>query len=331
MTIETHAYARAGFLGNPSDGYYGKTITVAVKNFSAHVTLEPSARLRIEAAEGEPNTFPGVHELVERIDLHGYYGGERLIMAAIKVFAEFCETCGAALEGASFTIRFRSDIPRQVGLAGSSAIVTATMRALMAHYEVAIPREILPTLILNAELKELGINAGLMDRVAQVFEGCAYMDLDRKMIEEKGHGAYESLNPTLLPNLYVAYNKELGKVSGQVLNTIREGYDRGDENVIGTLNRIASLAEEGRKALLSKDYRKLHDLMNENFDLRSKIMPITDRNRELVETARRCGASAKFAGSGGSIIGIYEDEAMYNRLSTELSGIRAEVIKPQVV
>ena len=42
--IETYAYARAGLLGNPSDGYYGKTISLLMRNFRARVVLYPSAR-----------------------------------------------------------------------------------------------------------------------------------------------------------------------------------------------------------------------------------------------------------------------------------------------
>jgi len=42
MIIETRAYARAGLLGNPSDGYFGKTISVIVRNFGASITLWPS-------------------------------------------------------------------------------------------------------------------------------------------------------------------------------------------------------------------------------------------------------------------------------------------------
>ena len=49
--IETYAYARAGLLGNPSDGYFGKTIAILVRNFRARVLLYPSARLRNQAVE----------------------------------------------------------------------------------------------------------------------------------------------------------------------------------------------------------------------------------------------------------------------------------------
>jgi len=33
--IETYGYARAGLLGNPSDGYFGKTLSFAMSNFRA--------------------------------------------------------------------------------------------------------------------------------------------------------------------------------------------------------------------------------------------------------------------------------------------------------
>jgi glucuronokinase len=50
----------------------------------------------------------------------------------------------------------------------------------------------------------------------------------------------------------------------------------------------------------------------------------------MVEVARQCGASAKFAGSGGAIIGIYRDEAMYEELSEKLAAIGSRIIKPLI-
>jgi glucuronokinase len=51
----------------------------------------------------------------------------------------------------------------------------------------------------------------------------------------------------------------------------------------------------------------------------------------MIEVARRTGASAKFAGSGGAIIGTYEDEAMFQRLRVALRAIPCEVIKPLIL
>jgi glucuronokinase len=79
---------------------------------------------------------------------------------------------------------------------------------------------------------------------------------------------------------------------------------------------------------LENDRDKFFALMDENFELRSKIMRISPQNMELIKTGRACGASAKFAGSGGSIIGIYRDKEMFGRLVDEFGKINAKVIKP---
>lgn len=331
MTIEKKAYARAGLLGNPSDGYFGKIIAISVKNFSARAFLDESPDLRIEPSAQDRESYKDVREFVDRLNLYGYYGGTRLIKAAIKTFFDHCQSQKIPTQPKNFTLRYDSDIPRQVGLGGSSAIIVAAMRALMAFCGVSIPDEIFPTLVLRAEFKELGINAGFMDRVVQVYEGCVYMDLNRKLIEARGFGEYKRLDAGLLPPLYIAYKPDLGKVSGAVLNEIRTAYDRGDPTVMRTLEEIAGLAEEGKKEYGRGDFSRWPALMDRNFDLRGRIMTINPSNREMIQTARRCGASAKFAGSGGSIVGIYRDENMFERLSQELGKLGARVIRPQVV
>jgi len=232
------------------------------------------------------------------------------------------------LENKNFSIQYKTTIPRQIGLGGSSAIITAALRALMEFYDVDIPKDFQPSLILDAELKELGINAGYMDRVVQVYEGCVYMDLKKSLIKKTGHGIYKNLDLSLLPDFYLAYKSDLGKISGKVLNDIRKGYESGDKNILSTLKSLAELAEAGFSALKQGDWNKFFNLMNLNFDLRSKIMFISEANKELIQTARRCGASAKFAGSGGSIIGMYKGEDMFDVLVSEMGKIHAEVIHP---
>ena len=39
MIIRTKAYPRAALIGNPSDGYFGKTIAFTFSDFAAEVTL----------------------------------------------------------------------------------------------------------------------------------------------------------------------------------------------------------------------------------------------------------------------------------------------------
>jgi glucuronokinase len=330
MIIESRAYARAGLLGNPSDGYFGKTISIIVKNFGAVVSLYQTPQLHIEEMEVDKNTFRSIYHLAENIRANGYYGGQRLIKAIIKKFCEHCETNGIRLANKNFTIRYVSSIPRQVGMAGSSAIITATLRALMQFYDVQIDMQIMPSIILAAEKEELFINAGLQDRVIQTYEGCVYMDFEKEYMQEHKHGKYERLPAKLLPKLYMAYKTQLSKVSGTVLNNLHERYTNGDPVVLQTIADLAQVAEDGKSAILNKDYQTLNALIDRNFDLRCKIMNISDSNMELVKTARLSGASAKFSGSGGTIIGMYPDEETLNKLVVNLKKINARVIKPYI-
>ena len=75
---------------------------------------------------------------------------------------------------------------------------------------------------------------------------------------------------------------------------------------------------------------KLATLINANFDLRDRIFNVAEENRRMVMTARKCGASAKFAGSGGAIVGTYGDEAQFERLKADLAAIGTVTIKPTI-
>ena len=331
MIIESRAYARAGLLGNPSDGYFGKTISIIVKNFGAIVSLYQTPELVIEEMEVDRNSFRNIYHLTDSIRRNGYYGGRRLIKAVVKRFCEYCDLNRIRLANKNFTIRYESSIPRQVGMAGSSAIATATMRALMQFYDVQIPDEVVPSLVLAAETEELAINAGLQDRVIQAYEGCVYMDFDRKFLEKNGHGKYQRLDPTLLPKLYMAYKTDLSKVSGPVFNNLKERYNNGDELVHQIIRELADVAVEGRQSIINRDYKTLNQLIDHNFDLRCKIMNISENNMEFVRIARASGVSAKFSGSGGTIIGMYPDDETLSKLVVNLKKINARVIKPYVI
>ena len=138
MVIRTRAFARAGLIGNPSDGYFGKTISFIVGNFSAKVTVYESPRLTILPQRSDRLEFASFGELLEDVHIHGYYGGIRLIKAAIKRFGDYCAQVNVPIDR-NFSIEYETDIPIRVGLAGSSAIITATMRALMEFFQVEIP------------------------------------------------------------------------------------------------------------------------------------------------------------------------------------------------
>ena len=331
MICEATAYARAGLIGNPSDGYFGKTISFIIRNFAAKATLYESPDLEIVPSFQDRFKYGSIQELRDDVKAQGYYGGIRLMKATIGRFADYCDDHKIKVPGRNFSIRYRSTIPLRVGLAGSSALVTATLRSLMEFYEVSIPEPVQANLILSVEKQELGISAGLQDRVIQVYEGCVFMDFDRRMMETRGYGAYEELDPALLPDLFVAYRTDLAEGSEVFHNNIRERWLEGDPEVVQAMRDFASYAQEVRDLLVAGRGREIGPWMDKNFDRRRSIYTIDPANVEMVMRARAVGAHCKFAGSGGAVVGMYEDEAMYHRLEQAYQGTSTVLLKPTIV
>jgi glucuronokinase len=330
MIIRTQAFPRAGLIGNPSDGYFGKTIAFTFTNFRAEIEMWESPELELLPSRRDHSVFSGITGLHADVRRHGYYGGFRLLKASIKRFYDYCCERGIHLDSRNFTLRYRSDIPNLVGLAGSSAIITACIRALMGFYNVAMPRHALANLVLSVENSELGIPAGLQDRVAQAYQGLVYMDFARDLMEARGYGHYEQLDPLHLPQLYVAYREDLSQGTEVYHNDLRARWEAGDPAVVAAIRYWAELTDQFRAAALAGDQPRLHALINANFDQRASLYDVGQGNLDLVRTARVCGASAKFAGSGGAIVGICDDDSVFRKLEETFARKDVRVIRPQL-
>lgn len=202
-------------------------------------------------------------------------------------FFEHCRQRGISLPpGApNFQLSYSTTIPRQRGLSGSSAIAAAALNCLLRHYslEAAIPVADRPQLVLAAEA-ELGIAAGLQDRVVQVgaagrctgcwqgrgrdcraggscparsagrpagqqgsiatrhpfthaphphpthpaflkqiYGGLVHMDFGAETMQLTGRGRYTSLDPTLLPPLWLIYRQALAMARGGGCKAVLNG------------------------------------------------------------------------------------------------------------
>ncbi len=330
MIIEKKSYPRAALIGNPSDGYFGKTIAFVFKNFCAEVQLYQTPELEVKPQRLDVAQFDSIDSLAADVNMNGYYGGLRLLKASIKVFYEYCKKSNIKLDERNFTMRYKSNIPLRLGLAGSSAIITASMKAMMAFYGVEIPRPILANLVLSVEVKELGIAAGLQDRVAQAYESPVFMDFDKRIMEKQGYGNYEKIPADNFPPVYIAFRKNLSEGTEVAHNNLRARFNIGEKVVLNAMKEWASITVKLRKALEEGDKKRIHELINRNFDLRKSLIPITEGNLEMIDAARRIGASAKFTGSGGAIIGTYADENMYADLVEAMSKKEIEVLKPEI-
>ena len=107
-----------------------------------------------------------------------------------------------------------------------------------------------------------------------------------------------------------------------------EDFNAADEEVVEAMQYWAELAEKTKALLVSGKGDQIGTLLDQNFDKRREIYAISEGNQLMVDTARNAGATAKFTGSGGAIVGTYEDEAMFDRLKQSLEPQGMKVIKP---
>ncbi|GIL91798.1 hypothetical protein Vretimale_7330 [Volvox reticuliferus] len=332
--IVHRTFARSGLFGNPSDQYGGQTIAFSLENFYAEVTLtsSESSAIRIQPHPVYDSTeYASLQELVVRTSTEGLYGGVRLLTAAVKRFAVYCEKSNIPLlrvpteSGGGFTLSYDTNVPRQTGLAGSSAIIYSAIKCLMDWYgvdETMLPYSAHPQLVLSVEAGELGIAAGLQDRVVQVYGGAVHMDFNSEYMQAHGGvGRYSRIDTSLLPQpLYIMYSKNPSE-SGKVHSGVKERWMAGDPQVRSLMSAVAECGDEGlRLLLLPQKIRQLEaevtdgksrrdlalvDLMNRNADLRRALFGdgvLGSKNLRMVELARSVGAGANYTGSGGAVV-----------------------------
>ncbi len=328
--INTIGYPRAALVGNPSDGFHGRTIAFTFSNFSAAATLTSAQSVSILDKDKHLFRFDSIDSLGNEIAQKGYLPSIALQQATIKKFIEHCHRAKMPISQCGFHLETTSNIPYQVGFAGSSAIIIAVLRALILHYSITIEPPILAALALSVETEELGIPGGLQDRVTQVYQGLVYMDFDREYLDSQGYGKYQPLDPSNLPPLYIAWRQSIAEGSEVFHHAIRQRFSAGDPEITEAVEYWRNLTNEFLVALNNKNIATMHRVMNDNFDRRAKIYNISDGNLEMIRIARECGASAKFTGSGGAAIGIYDGNDMYQEMKKRFAEKSIYLFKPQL-
>jgi len=323
------AHARAGLLGNPSDQYGGKTIAFSIRDFCACVRIESADRFALRHGPSDLIEFTSFLEAGETFRERGCDDGIRLLRAAVRRFADHWEGMKGLAEDdplLRFEMRYETSIPRQVGLGGSSAIVIAALRALMAWFETTIDPAVLAELALSAEQEDLGIPAGAMDRVIQCYEGVMVMDLR----EPRTDASYARLGPEALPPLFVAWNPRGGRASGRIHEGVRRRWREGDEEVHRAMAFLGELVDSGAACLQRGDHAAFRKLIDQNFDVRAQLFPISKPNREMVEIGRSLGASTKLCGSGGAVVGAPADAGKFGEIEKAYRSAGYQMIRPEI-
>jgi glucuronokinase len=313
--------ARTAIVGNPSDGFDGATIALALDELVTTVQAEPAIGITLEAEDARLR-FEDLAALMSACERGEYppNGPLALLMAATKRYVAVRprpDDAGLRIQVLSSTI------PPRVGLAGSSAVVIGALRVLGSLFGEEIPTDELPMLALACETEELSIPAGLQDRVVQTYGGLMFMDFDAG---RPGGGRYQALDPAVLPPLFVAWLVEAETDSGLVHQATHERFDADDPQVVSTMAEIASLAQRALSPLTVRDAAGLGLLMERNFELRRMLYDLDPRHVELIETARELGAPANYTGSGGAIVGLYRDDEHLGKLREAFGALDCELL-----
>ena len=258
--------ARVGLAGNPSDGYGGATLAVPLPLLSA---------------------------TAEVVDTAG--ADDDLVRAACAV-----------LHVEHVDVRWHTTIPRSVGLAGSSAVVVATIRAVAAHIGVDLEPMEVASLALRAERDVLGIPAGWQDRVVQAYGVPVLVDL------ESGAPVARVVRPARPLVLFAAWRAQDASPSQDAHGSLRERYERGDEGLVDAMVELASIARDAALGFERGDAEVLTRGIDATCEVRARIGALTAPTAELVAIARAHGAGATSAGSGGAVAGVapHDDRAL---------------------
>jgi glucuronokinase len=279
------AFARAALAGNPSDGYGGAVLAVCVPELAAHAEAGPAARRLSDPSSA-------------------------LVDAAVARFGR-----------GPCAVRWTTTVPREVGLAGSSAIVTATVRALCALHGHELAPAALAELVLAVEVEDLGIAAGPQDRYAQAHEGLVLMDF------AGARPRVERLDPGLLPPLYLAWRPDAAEASHAVHGGLRER--AAEPRLHAGMARLADHARAAADALRTGDRGAFARALDGSFDERAALMELDPRHVAMVQAARGAGASANYAGSGGAIVGTLPVSG-FDAVAGALRALGCEVIVPSL-
>ena len=290
------ALARAALAGNPSDGYRGAVLAVTLPAWRAEAQALSAPSPRIEPANA-------------------------LVEATVARFAREREP--AAL---GTSLRWSTSIPQRVGLGSSSALVIAVLRALCALHRVELDPSELAELALAVETDEMGIVAGLQDRVAQAYEGLTFMEFGAAAGNGQA-GAYEQLDRGLLPPLVIAWRAEAAGHSGDIHARLRERFERGERAAREVMTALAKAARGAREALVQGDLERFGRCVDRTFDLRAELFALDELCVEMIEVARGCGASANYTGSGGAIVAVCRAESHADEVAGALGRVGCGVVR----
>lgn len=286
--IHAHAPGRCAVVGNPSDIYGGCVL-------SCSIPARAHCRFGGSALPPDPNIWNAVQ-------------------------ARF-PTPGLVPD-------WSTEVPRSSGLSGSTALLAATLAAVLAHrgeapaLETEQQRSDFAELVRDIELNEMGIVCGYQDAYMIVHGGAQKMDFSGKHPIEPGPNGRLTQIPLPDPP-FVLVTTGVERLSGSVHGPIRERWLAGDDEVIGKMKTLTDFGHRGAEFLQKGDWAGLAELMNENQAITASLGGSGEAIDRLVADCKDAGAlAAKLAGAGmgGTVIALVPENQEQFREQLEVKG-----------
>lgn len=319
--IVSRVPARVGLAGNPSDLAGGAVLAVPIPELAATLEIE-RCELAIEIV-GPTGTaaWEDLGALIAQVRHVGHPADHALVTAALlRTLAHLGgrspqadhEPVGvAAGQRSGWRVTWSTEIPRSVGLAGSSAIVVGVIDAVARSMGRPLDRLVIAALALAVETDDLDIVAGWQDRVVQAMGTAVLVDAGR-FIDRDGL-AVPVVEPVRVPasvEFLVAWRPDAAEDSGAHHARSTEVDDAtGQQARAEAMAALADVARSAARALARGDVAGLENAVRQTWSIRSAAVPLRPDHAALVDALAASGSPATTPGSGGSAVALLTQAA----------------------
>ena len=289
------APGRAGIIGNPTDMYGGAVLSCSM-GLRARVTVRTATELVLETRDEQCRvaTRRDLHPRGDQFDL------ARAVLDYLRLPPLACH------------VQYDSEIPMRSGMAGSTALLVALLKALSVWQGEKMNLYRLAERARYVELNYLKVVCGYQDAYMCTFGGLNYMDFGGKQFyrqaESELFATVESLGVHVSGLPFVLGFTGVQHASSAVHKPLRERWLDGEPAVVAGYKRITEIARMGKKAMILEDWPMLGRLMNDNHAIQRGLGGSGESNERLIQAALEAGAlGAKLAGAGdgGTIIALW--------------------------
>jgi len=205
------------------------------------------------------------------------------------------------LEERNMEIEIFPNIPRAMGLGGSSALAVALIRALDCHFKLNLDDKLINSLAYECETAAHGTPSGVDNTIATYGHTLMFQKTDEF--------EFSKLSPGAEIPLVIGISGRESLTAGMV-GKVRHAWEKQPKRYESMFDRIEDLTLAGADAIRSGDLHELGETMNLCHGILNGLQLSTPQLEELVHLSREHGAlGAKLTGGGGggSMIALCED------------------------